>query len=66
MGERMKDTRRVSLPLQCVGCGCVKIGQSWNPDRRAPSIAPYPHGLCPTCRANYILEGLALAHPRKG
>lgn len=58
MGENTKDTRRTSPPRQCVGCGCIRMGEGWAADRRGPSESPYSHGICPKCRAEYYLASL--------
>jgi len=63
MGEKSKDSRRTSIPRQCVACGWIKIGGDWAADRRGPSEGPYSHGICPKCRAEYFLESLTRPSP---
>ena len=59
MGERWEESRRVGLTLRCAWCGRIRIGPAWALDRRRPGDDRYSHGICPGCRADFLMEAVS-------
>ena len=58
MGKRLKDPRRKATAQQCVGCCRIKADNVWRPDLRTRMDDRYSPGVCPACKAKFILEHL--------